>query len=83
MLNRHVLVLLLSVILGAGAAFAQNVDESQGEEAILSFEYPAGGVNVIIVGRLVKGRYFLPAADIFQALEINEKVGNGGALLSG
>ena len=75
MLNRPALVLLLASFLGVGTLSAQNVDESQGEEAILSFEYPQGGVSAIILGRLVKGRLFLPAADLFQALGINMKVG--------
>jgi hypothetical protein len=78
MLNRRVLVLLLAAVLGVDPVSAQNIEESQGEEAILSFEYPPGGISAIIIGRIVKGRLFLPVADIFETLEIEVKVGGAG-----
>jgi hypothetical protein len=83
MLNRHVLVLLLAAFFGAGTSSAQIVDGSQGEEAILSFEYPPGGVSTIIIGRLEKGRLFLPVADIFETLGIDVKIGTSGTSLTG
>ena len=77
------LVLLLAAVLGVGPVSAQNVDDRQGEEAILSFEFPSGGISTIIIGRLVKGRLFLPVADIFQALDINVRIGSGGTAVTG
>jgi hypothetical protein len=83
MLNRRVLVLLLAAVLGVHTVSAQNIEESQGEEAILSFEYPPGGISAIIIGRIVKGQLFLPLADIFQTLGIEVKVGMGGNSVTG
>jgi len=83
MANRFVLVLLLAAVVGVGPVSAQNVEEAQGEEAILSFEYQPGGVSAIIIGRLDKGRLFLPIADIFQALDINVRIGSDGTSITG
>ncbi|MCX6143014.1 MAG: hypothetical protein NTZ35_07320 [Ignavibacteriales bacterium] len=83
MLNRRVLVLLLAAVLGVDPISAQNIEESQGEEAILSFEFPSGGVSAIIIGRIVKGRLFLPVADIFETLGIEVKVGISGTGVTG
>lgn len=83
MLRRLALVLSLGTALTLGIAYSQKPTESQGEEAFLSFEYPPGGVSTVIVGQLVKDRFFLPVTDIFQALGVNFRASIEGAVVRG